>query len=83
MVDERRDQDRHAARLERQHHAVARALRHVAVQRADAVAPLEQVPYRGPSARHVVDADGREVWRYIGDMDWTSAEARKLVAEAR
>jgi thioredoxin-related protein len=29
------------------------------------------------------DRQGREVWRYVGDMDWTSAEARKLVAEAR
>jgi len=25
---------------------------------------------------------GREVWRYVGDMDWTSAEASKLLAEA-
>jgi len=29
------------------------------------------------------DADGREVWRYIGDLDWTSAEADKLLEEAR
>ena len=28
------------------------------------------------------DAQGREVWRYIGDADWTSAEAAKLLAEA-
>lgn len=28
------------------------------------------------------DANGREVWRYVGDMDWTSAEAAKLLAEA-
>ena len=28
------------------------------------------------------DADGREVWRYVGDMDWTSPEAAKLLAEA-
>ena len=28
------------------------------------------------------DANGREVWRYVGDMDWTSAEAKKLLAEA-
>ena len=21
------------------------------------------------------DRQGREVWRYVGDMDWTSAEA--------
>jgi thiol-disulfide isomerase/thioredoxin len=27
------------------------------------------------------DAQGREVWRYVGDMDWTSAEAAKLLAE--
>jgi len=27
------------------------------------------------------DSNGREVWRYIGDMDWTSAEAAKLLAE--
>jgi thiol-disulfide isomerase/thioredoxin len=25
---------------------------------------------------------GREVWRYVGDMDWTSAEAAKLLSEA-
>ena len=28
------------------------------------------------------DADGRELWRYIGDLDWTGAEASKLLAEA-
>ena len=27
------------------------------------------------------DAQGKEVWRYVGDLDWTSAEAAKLVAE--
>jgi thiol-disulfide isomerase/thioredoxin len=29
------------------------------------------------------DRDGREVWRYIGDLDWTDSEATKLLAEAR
>ena len=29
------------------------------------------------------DADGREVWRYVGDLDWTGAEAARLLAEAR
>ena len=29
------------------------------------------------------DAEGREVWRYIGDLDWTGDEATKLLAEAR
>lgn len=28
------------------------------------------------------DANGREVWRYVGDRDWTSADAARLVAEA-
>ncbi|MEO8176611.1 MAG: TlpA disulfide reductase family protein [Sphingomicrobium sp.] len=28
------------------------------------------------------DRDGREVWRYVGDLDWTGAEAAKLLAEA-
>jgi thiol-disulfide isomerase/thioredoxin len=28
------------------------------------------------------DAKGREVWRYVGDLDWTSAEAAKLLSEA-
>ena len=28
------------------------------------------------------DAEGREVWRYIGDLDWTSEEASRLLAEA-
>jgi thiol-disulfide isomerase/thioredoxin len=27
------------------------------------------------------DANGKEVWRYVGDMDWTSPEAAKLLAE--
>lgn len=27
------------------------------------------------------DANGKEVWRYTGDMDWTSPEAAKLIAE--
>ena len=28
------------------------------------------------------DAAGKEVWRFVGDMDWTSAEAKTLLAEA-
>jgi thiol-disulfide isomerase/thioredoxin len=28
------------------------------------------------------DAQGREVWRYVGDLDWTSPEAVKLLSEA-
>jgi len=28
------------------------------------------------------DANGKEVWRYVGDLDWTSSEAAKLIAEA-
>jgi thiol-disulfide isomerase/thioredoxin len=30
----------------------------------------------------LVDANGKEVWRYVGDLDWTSAEAAKLLSEA-
>jgi thiol-disulfide isomerase/thioredoxin len=29
------------------------------------------------------DAQGREVWRYVGDLDWTGKEAAKLLAEAQ
>jgi thiol-disulfide isomerase/thioredoxin len=28
------------------------------------------------------DGEGRELWRYTGDLDWTSAEAAKWLAEA-
>jgi thiol-disulfide isomerase/thioredoxin len=28
------------------------------------------------------DAQGNEVWRYVGDLDWTGPEATKLIAEA-
>ena len=28
------------------------------------------------------DAEGKEVWRYVGDLDWTSPEAAKLLSEA-
>ena len=28
-------------------------------------------------------SDGREIWRYTGDLDWTGAEAKALLAEAR
>jgi len=28
------------------------------------------------------DARGREVWRFVGDMDWTSTEAARLLSEA-
>ncbi len=28
------------------------------------------------------DANGREVWRYVGDLDWSSKEASRLLAEA-
>ena len=27
------------------------------------------------------DAQGREVWRYVGDLDWTGPKATKLLAE--
>lgn len=30
----------------------------------------------------LIDASGKEVWRYVGDLDWTSPEATKLLAEA-
>jgi thiol-disulfide isomerase/thioredoxin len=30
----------------------------------------------------LLDAKGREVWRYVGDLDWTSPEAARLLAEA-
>ena len=29
------------------------------------------------------DSGGREVWRYVGDLDWTGEEAARLLAEAR
>jgi hypothetical protein len=29
----------------------------------------------------LIGADGKEVWRYVGDLDWTSPEAAKLLAE--
>jgi len=28
------------------------------------------------------DANGKEVWRYVGDLDWMSPEAAKLLSEA-
>lgn len=28
------------------------------------------------------DANSKEVWRYVGDLDWTSAKAAKLLSEA-
>ena len=28
------------------------------------------------------DSDGREVWRYVGDLDWTSSAAARLLGEA-
>ena len=31
----------------------------------------------------LIDANGREVWRYVGDLDWTGPEAARLLAEAR
>lgn len=27
--------------------------------------------------------DGKEIWRYTGDLDWTGTEAAKLLSEAR
>ena len=27
------------------------------------------------------DANGEEVWRYVGDLDWTGDEATRLLAE--
>ena len=31
----------------------------------------------------VYDSEGKEVWRYIGDLDWTGAEAEQLLSEAQ
>lgn len=28
------------------------------------------------------DAKGREVWRYVGDLDWTGEEGARLLAAA-
>jgi thiol-disulfide isomerase/thioredoxin len=28
-------------------------------------------------------SDGHEIWRYIGDLDWSGAEAEKLLSEAK
>lgn len=28
------------------------------------------------------DASGKEIWRYVGDQDWTSPEAARLIDEA-
>ena len=30
----------------------------------------------------LIGSDGKEVWRYVGDLDWTSPEAAKLLSEA-
>lgn len=30
----------------------------------------------------LIDGSGKEVWRYVGDLDWTSPEAAKLLSEA-
>ena len=30
----------------------------------------------------LIDANGKEVWRFVGDLDWTSSEAAKLLSEA-
>ena len=30
----------------------------------------------------LLDAQGREVWRFVGDLDWTGEEAARLLAEA-
>ncbi len=27
------------------------------------------------------DAEGKEVWRYVGDLDWNGAEAKAMLAE--
>ena len=27
------------------------------------------------------DAEGKEIWRYVGDLDWTSEEAKQLLSE--
>ena len=29
------------------------------------------------------DAEGKEVWRYVGDLDWTGEEATKLLSELK
>jgi thiol-disulfide isomerase/thioredoxin len=29
------------------------------------------------------NAEGKEVWRYVGDLDWTSEEAAKLLSEVK
>lgn len=31
----------------------------------------------------LIDAQGREIWRYVGDLNWTGEEAARLLAEAK
>ena len=65
----------------------------VAFLQAHRVATLE--PYQDPSMNLsgalgaevlptsiLFDAQGRELWRYVGDLDWTSPQAAKLLSEA-
>jgi len=65
----------------------------VAFLKSNGIAKLE--PYHDPAMAMsgalgaeilptsiLYDAEGRELWRYVGDLDWTGAEAARLLAEA-
>ncbi|MDG5488331.1 TlpA disulfide reductase family protein [Sphingomonas sp. BGYR3] len=56
---------------------------------------LNLVPYLDPDLRFSVglnaslpttilyDSEGREVWRYVGPMDWSSEAAAQMISEAK
>ena len=58
-------------------------LKHVGAYHDEAMALSGALGVQVMPTTVLYGSDGKEIWRYIGDMDWTSAEADKLLSEAR
>ena len=46
----------------------------------ESIRALEKTLHRPTTI--LFDRDGKEVWRFVGDLDWSGEEAAKLLAEA-
>ena len=58
-------------------------IRHVGAYHDDKMALSGALGVQVMPTTILYGADGREIWRYIGDLDWSGAEAETLLSEAK
>ena len=58
-------------------------IRHVGAYHDDKMALSGALGVQVMPTTILYGSDGKEIWRYVGDLDWTGAEAEKLLSEAK